>query len=108
MADLDHILNRLVPHGLPQLGLELADWRKTQHSLFLLAALCTLGVHAQVGQAGIGGVDQVQVSNYSPVPQDTVGAQPQMLLLILDQQFNGPATQVIRDDLPGGLASDHW
>jgi hypothetical protein len=54
--------------------------------------LCTLGLQAHVGQAGIGAIHQVQVSDYSPAPQYAVSAQPQMLLFVLDQQFNLPRT----------------
>ena len=102
MTDFHHIFHGFVPYCLPPLGLELPDRRKTQHTLFVFAALCTLGVHAQVGQAGVGAIDPVQVSNHSPVPQYAVSAQPQMLLLVLDQQFDRPATQVIRDNLSAG------
>ena|GEM_PF-3157629 len=113
MTDSHNIFHGFVPDLLPQLGFELADRWKTQYIVFLLVALCTMGVHAQVGQAalsacvhaqaGIGAVDQVQVSNYSPVPQDAVSAQPQMLLFILDQPFNRQAAQIIRDHLLGPL-----
>ena len=34
-----------------------------------------MGLDGQVGQAGIGRVNQVQVSNYTPVPQNTIIAQ---------------------------------
>lgn len=52
MTHFDHILDRLVPHGLPQVGLELTDrWR--QPILVLAFALCTLGVQAQVDQVRI-------------------------------------------------------
>ncbi len=62
MTDLHNLFHGFVPDRLPQFGFELADRWKTQHGLFLVA-LCTLGVHAQVGQAGISAIDQVQVSN---------------------------------------------
>ena len=76
MTDLDHILDRGIPRRTRQVGLELSDRRKTPHALSLAWALCTLGFQAQVGQAGIGDINQVQVSNDSPVSQDAIGAQP--------------------------------
>ena len=59
MTDFDHIVYCLTPNDLLQVGLELPNRRKSQHTLGFLLALCTLGFDAQVGQAGIGGVDQV-------------------------------------------------
>jgi hypothetical protein len=52
-----------------------------------------------VDQAGIGGIDQVQVSNHSLVPQDAVIRQPQMLFFVLDQQFNLPRTLYVKRQL---------
>ena len=75
MTDLEHIIDGVPPNRLPQVGFELTDRRKTQHALFVVLALCILGLYAQVGQAGIGGIDQVQVSNHSPVPQHAVPQQ---------------------------------
>ena len=74
MTDFDNIFHCFAPNRLPQLGLELPDRWKTQHGLVLVMALCTLGVHAQVGQAGVSAIDRVQVSNHSPVPQHAVSA----------------------------------
>jgi hypothetical protein len=48
-----------------------------------------------VGQAGIGTINQVQVSNHSPVPQYAIIAQPQMLFLILDKHLNRPSFQIV-------------
>ena len=61
-----------------------------------------MGLYAHVGQAGIDGVNQVQVSNYSPVSQNTVIAQPQMLLLVSDKHLNRPAFEITDDDGRGG------
>ena len=98
MTRLDHVLHRVAPDHLREFRLELPNRGQAQHIFLALGlALCTVGGEAQVGQAGIGAINQVQVSNHSPVPQDAVIAQPQMLLLVLDQQFNRPATQVISD-----------
>ena len=99
MTHLDHIINRLAPDDALQIGLELPDRRKMQHVLGLVVALCTVGLQTQVGQAGMGGVHQVQVSHHSPVPLHAVSAQPQMLLLILDQQFNLPRTLQAKQQL---------
>lgn len=97
-----NILHGIVPYGLPQLDFDLSDRGKTQHGFVFLMALCTLGVHAQGGQAGIRAIDQlqgVQVSNHSPIPQYAVSAQHKMLFLVLDQQFNRPTTQVVHNHL---------
>jgi hypothetical protein len=48
-----------------------------------------------VGQAGIGNIHQVKVSNYRLVPKYSVIAQPQMLFLVLDQQLNRPSFQIV-------------
>jgi len=98
MAVLDNLFDILLPDPLAQRRFELADRLQSQHSNLLCVALCTLGLYAQVGQAGIGAVHQVQVSNYSPVPQNAVIAQPQMLFLVLDQHLNRPAFQIVGDD----------
>jgi len=70
MAVLDNLFDILLPDPLAQRRFELADRLQSQHSNLLCAALCTLGLYAQVGQAGIGAVRQVQVSNCNPVPQN--------------------------------------
>lgn len=98
MAMFDNIPYSLPPNQLTHPGLELAHRRQSQHVLFLLLALCTLVLNGQVGQAGIGGVDQVQVSDHTLVPQYAVIAQPQLLLLVLDQHLNGPSLQVVGHD----------
>lgn len=67
MTHLYHIVDRVTPDDSLQVGLELPNRRTSQHTLGVLLALWTLGFQAQVGQAGIGGVDQVQVPNHSPV-----------------------------------------
>ena len=63
-------------------------------SLVCVFALCTLVFNANMGQAGIGAIDQVQVSNYCPVPPNAVIAQPQMLFLFLDHHLNSPPLQI--------------
>jgi hypothetical protein len=88
MNIFDNILNILLPDDLTHPVFKFADWFKSQHFLGFVLALCTLGFQTQVGQAGIGAINQVQVSNHSPLPFDTVIAQPQMLFLVLDQHFN--------------------
>ena len=55
-----------------------------------------------MGQAGIGTIDQAKVSNNSPVPQNTVIAQPKMLLLFFDHNFNRPTFEVIPNHLFNG------
>ena len=93
MAMLNNIFNRLLPNNPAHAILELTDRFKSQHFLgIIILALCTLGFQAHVGQAGIGDIDQVQVSNHSPVPQHAVIRQPQVLFFILDQQLNLPRT----------------
>lgn len=76
MTDPGHIIHRLSPDHTLQVGLELPDRWKRQHMLALVVALCTVGLETQVGQAGMGGVDQVQVSNHSLVPQHAVSTSP--------------------------------
>ena len=95
MTVLYYILHRLLPGQLTHPGLELAHRRQTQHVLVFLLALCTLVLNGQVGQAGIGAIHQVQVSNYTAVPPYAVIAQPQLLLLVLDQHLNSPSLQVV-------------
>jgi hypothetical protein len=51
-----------------------------------------------MGQAGIGTINQAQVSNYCPVPPNTVIAQPQMLFLFFDQNLNGPSLEITADN----------
>ena len=79
---------------MAHLLLEFTDGRKMQRILGVLLALCTLGHHPQVGQAGGRDINQAQVSNYRLVPTNVVVAKPQTLLLILDQHFNGPTLKV--------------
>ena len=101
MTDLHDLFDRFLPHQLAHAGLECVDrrQRKRLHRESFLA-LCTLMLaQSQVGQAGIGGIDQVQVSDYSPVPPAAVVAQPQVLLLILDQQFDLPRTLQVKRQL---------
>jgi hypothetical protein len=95
MTVFDNILNILLPNYPTHPVFELANRLKSQHFLGLLLALCTIGLYPYVGQAGIGNVNQVQVSNHSPVPFDTVVAQPQMLFLVLDQHLNRPSFQIV-------------
>ena len=57
MTHLGDIFDRFVPDRAPQVGFELLNRWKTQHSLVLVMALCTLGLQAHVGQAGVGAVD---------------------------------------------------
>ena len=67
MAVLDDIFKRLLPDDLTHPGLELADRRQSQHFLILAVALSIPVIQGQAGQAGIGEVQQVQVSNHSLV-----------------------------------------
>ena len=93
MAMFNDIFNCLLPNYPAHTILELTDRFKSQHFLgIIVLALCTLGFQAHVGQAGIGGIDQVKVSNHRLVPQHAVIRQPQMLFLVLDQQLNLPRT----------------
>jgi hypothetical protein len=103
MGKLDYILNLLLPDNLTHLGFKLADRFDRQHVLgIFLVALCTLAFNSNVGQAGIGTINQAKVSNNGPVPQNTVIAQPQMLLLLFDQYFYSPAFEVIADQFLHG------
>ena len=96
MTMFDDIFNRLLPNHPAHAILQLTDRFKTQHFLgMMVLALCTRGFQAHVGQAGISGIHQVQVSNHSLVPQHAVIRQPQMLFLILDQQLNRPTLKGI-------------
>jgi len=99
MADFNNILNFLLPNNLMHTVFELADRRYRQHILgFVFTALCMLGIHAHMGQAGIGTIDQAQVSNYRPVPPHAVIAQPQMLFLFLNHHLNRPTLQIKAND----------
>ena len=66
MTHLGHIIHGFAPHNALQIGFELPNRRKMQHTLGLVMALYTVGLQTQVGQAGIGGIDQVKVSNNRP------------------------------------------
>ena len=70
MAVFDDIFDSLLPDQLTHPGLESAYRRKAQHCFGLVLPLCMLVLQGQVGQAGVGAIDQVQVSNDSPVPQN--------------------------------------
>jgi hypothetical protein len=94
MTVFDDVFNILLPDHLPHTLLEHADRFKTQHFGILRLALCTLGLYAHVGQAGVGAIHQTEVSCHCPVPQDAVIAQPQMLFLVLDQHLNRPAFEI--------------
>ena len=99
MTMFNDIFNRLLPNNPAHAILELTDRLKTQHFLGMMClALGTLGLQAHVGQAGIGDINQLQVSNHSLVPQHTVIRQPQMLFLVLDQQLNGPTLEIVGND----------
>ena len=94
MTILDNILNVLLPDDPTHSVFEFANRLKSQHILGFVLALCTVGFNPYVGQAGIGAINQVQVSNHSPVSQYAIIAQPQMLFLVLDQQLSGPTLSV--------------
>ena len=49
MTYLGHFFDRFVPDRASQVGFELLNRWKTQHSLALVMALCTLGLQAHVG-----------------------------------------------------------
>ena len=69
MTLFNNIFNRLLPNDPARAILELTDRLKAQHFLgMMFLALGTLSVQAHVDQAGIGGIDLVQVSRHSPVP----------------------------------------
>ena len=72
MAIFDNILNVLLPDYPTHSVFEFANRLKSQHILGFVLALCTVGFNPYVGQAGIGTIDQVQVSNHSPVSQDAI------------------------------------
>jgi len=95
MTIFDNILNILLPEDPTHSVFEFANRLKSQHILGFVLALCTIGFNPCVGQAGVGTIDQVQVSNHSLVPFDTVIAQPQMLFLVLDQHLNRPSFQIV-------------
>ena len=101
MTVFDDIFNILLPNDPTHALFEFAHRIKRQHFLSLAVALCTMSTYAHVGQAGIGGINQVQVSNYSPIPKNTVIAQPQMLLLISDKHLNRPAFEITDDHRRG-------
>ena len=93
-------MNLLTPDNLVHAGFELADRRHRQHILGLVfVALCTLVLQTNMGQAGIGAIDERQVSNNRPIPPDAVIAQPQMLFLFLDHHLNRPSFQITADNL---------
>ena len=99
MGYFNHILNLLLPDDLVHAGFELTDRRHRQHLLgFVFVALCMPVFDANMGQAGIGAIDQAQVSNYCPAPPNAVIAQPQMLFLFLDHHLNGPPLQIPADN----------
>ena len=95
MTVFDNIVNIFLPDYLVHGLFDFADRLKTQHFIVFCLALCTLGLNTQVGQAGIGAINQAQVSCHCPVPQNAVIAQPQMLFLIFDQHFNRPAFEIV-------------
>src|SRR4030042_2146455 len=95
MTIFDNIFDILLPDYLVHGLLEFADRLKTQHFIIFCLAVGTLGFNAQVGQAGIGTINQAQVSCHCPVPQYAVIAQPQMLFLVLDQHFNRPTFEIV-------------
>ena len=63
MTVLNDLLNVLLPNHSTHVLFEFAHRLQRQHLVGLAVALGTVGLYAQVGQAGIGGVNQVQVSN---------------------------------------------
>ena len=71
-----NIFNGFLPDYLTHAGLELTDRRQAQHIfIFLLMALGTMGLQAHVGQAGVGAIDQAEVSDHCVVPANPVIAQ---------------------------------
>jgi len=66
MTIFDNILNIFLPDYPMHFIFEFANRFKSQHILGFILALCTLGFQTQVGQAGIGTIDQVQVSTQNP------------------------------------------
>jgi hypothetical protein len=104
MTILDDILNVLLPKHLTYAVFKFADRVKSQHFLAPVLALCTTGFNPCVGQAGVRDIHQVQVSNYSPVPNHSVVAQPQMLFLVLDQHLDRPSFQIVgHNSFHGGM-----
>src|SRR6056297_530694 len=100
MRYFNNILNLLSPDYLMHADFQSADRRQRQHILgIFFVALCTLVGYTNMGQAGIGAVNQAQVSNYCPVPQNTVIAQPKMLFLFLDHHLDSPTFQITADNL---------
>jgi hypothetical protein len=95
MTMFDNILNVLQPDYPTHSVFEFTNRFKPQHILGFVLALCTVSFNPYVGQAGIGTINQPQVSNHSLVPFDTVIAQPQMLFLVLDQHLNRPSFQIV-------------
>ena len=95
MTMYDNILNVLLPDYPTHSVFEFANRFKSQHFLGFVLALCTIGFNPYVGQAGIGTINQPQVSNHSPVSQYAIIAQPQMLFLVLDQHLNRPSFQIV-------------
>lgn len=102
MTVFNNIFNVLLPYNSTHALFEFANRLKRQHLCLFNMALFSMGLYTHVGQAGIGGINQVQVSNYSPVPQDAVIAQPQMLLLVSDKHLNRPAFEITDYDGLGG------
>jgi len=99
MRNIDNILNLLTPDYLVHKGFKLTDRRQRQHILgIIFIALCTLAFNADMGQAGIGAVNQAKVSNYRPVPQNAVIAQPKMLFLFLDHHLDSPSLEISADN----------
>ena len=100
MRYFNNILNLLSPDYLVHADFQSADRRQRQHILgIFFVALCTLVGYTNMGQAGIGAVNQAQVSNYCPVPQNAVIAQPKMLFLFLDHHLDSPTFQISADNL---------
>jgi hypothetical protein len=64
-------------------------------------ALCTVALHAQVGQEGISEADQMQVYNCRPIGAILVLAEPQQLLGVFQPLLNFPAP-VVHLDEPSG------
>jgi len=95
MTIFDNILNVILPHEPTHSVFESANRLKSQHFLGFVLALCTIGFYAHMGQASIGYINQVQVSNHSLVPNYPVIAQPQMLFLVLDKHLNRPTFQIV-------------
>jgi len=95
MTILENILNVLMPDYLTHAVFKLTDRFKPQHLLVLALALCTISFYAHVGQAGVGNINQVQVSNHSLVSQNAIVAEPQVLFFVLDQHLYRPPFQIV-------------